>query len=321
MAVYNGERWLAQAVESILQQTLADFELIVVDDGSTDRTPAILDGFRDPHIVRLHHDANRGLPEALNQALAAARGELVARMDADDLSRPERLEKQVAFLDAHPDIGVVGTAMEQIAEDGRTLGTLRAPEVHELIAWSLMFDCPVFHATTMIRKPVLDGVGGYRPEFRHIEDVDLWSRLIERTRFANLPEALYVRRWHEASVCNREAPRQARLGLEIRRGLCERLLGRSVPEETLAWLTGFTCARVDRPQAEAALTLLVELYAAHLRQHSAGDAVAAQIQADFVYRVMNVVGRMTATPAAHRSGVLRRWLAAVKKVSGVGCQA
>src|SRR5207237_7493623 len=123
LPVWNGEAFLEQAMESILRQTLSSFELIVIDDGSTDRTAAIADEFasRDDR-VRVLRRPHEGLSATLNAGIAAARGEYVARMDADDISVPDRLQKQVAYLDAHPGSVALGTWIEVLAEETRHIG-------------------------------------------------------------------------------------------------------------------------------------------------------------------------------------------------------
>lgn len=229
MSVYNGERYIRQAVESILNQTFGDFELLLIDDGSTDQTPAILKSFNDPRIVRITHPANLGLVTALKEGVEQARGELIARMDADDISSPDRFAKQIAFLDAHPEVGVLGTAMRQVDSRGRLLAIVDPPTDHALIEWMMLFESPVMHATVMMRRAIVVRAGNYNLLYRHIEDGELWSRMITITRFANLPEVLYVRRWGRGSVSYQQATLQRQRGAEIRLGLLQRLLGRALP--------------------------------------------------------------------------------------------
>jgi len=139
MGCYNSEKSVGEAVDSILAQTFRDFEFIVVDDGSTDRTPEILAAYTDPRLVRVMLPSNQGLAIALNRGLAVAQGEYVARMDADDVSVPERLAKQVAHMDAHPEIGVLGGFVQRLDELGRTKGKVDPPTAHAEIAWQLYF--------------------------------------------------------------------------------------------------------------------------------------------------------------------------------------
>jgi glycosyltransferase involved in cell wall biosynthesis len=200
MSVYNDERYLREAVDSILAQTFIDFELVIIDDGSNDETATILSTYQDPRIA-VHRQANRGLVAALNRGLALARGELLARMDADDRSHPERLQKQVAFLNQHPTIGLVGTACRIIDETGVS----RAPFLHyptdssHLQAELLLHNC-FCHGSVMFRRACIEQVGMYRPECAGDGDYDLWLRISEHFAVANLDEPLYDYRSHAQSI-------------------------------------------------------------------------------------------------------------------------
>lgn len=202
LSVYNGGKYIKEAVESILNQTFKDFEFIIIDDGSTDTTASVLDSFKDPRIIRLVNKNNIGLVQSLNKGLHVASGEFVARMDADDMSVSDRFEKQIDFLEKHPDVGVLGTAMQQVDAKGKILSVFQSPEKHDDILYRMLFDTALAHATVMMRKDVVMQAGGYDPKFIHVEDTELWSRLILKTKFANLPEALYIRRLHKNSIMN-----------------------------------------------------------------------------------------------------------------------
>ncbi len=209
MTVFDGERFLAAAIESILAQTLHELELIVVDDGSRDASLAIAEDFaaRDPR-VRVAALAHVGLAAALNHGLALAVAPLVARMDADDLARPDRLRKQVAFLDAHPAIGVVGGQYDDIDAGGRFIRHGRLPEEPARIRAAMRHACVVWHPTTMMRRELVLTVGGYRAAFESAEDYDLWLRLLEHTEIANLPDVVLDYRWHGGNVSAQKRRRQ-----------------------------------------------------------------------------------------------------------------
>jgi glycosyltransferase involved in cell wall biosynthesis len=193
MAVHDGAPWVADAVRSVLGQTLADLELIVVDDASTDATPDLLAGITDGR-VHVAKRAREGLTRALNHALGRARAPLVARLDADDVSLPERLARQVAFLERHPDVGVIGTAAREVDARGHELGVVRPPEDDAAIRRALIRRNPMLHSTVMVRRALLARVGGYDETFAVAQDYDLWLRLTAVTRLANLAEPLVVRR-------------------------------------------------------------------------------------------------------------------------------
>ncbi len=213
LPVYNAERYLRPAVESILAQTLDDWELVAVDDGSRDSSLAILRKYeaRDPR-VRIVSRPNTGIVGALNDGLAAARGELVARMDSDDISLPERLAKQVAFLDAHPDHVLVGSQVMLIDPEGSDLCPKRDTEyTHEGIDNAhLNHRWPLVHPTVIMRKSAVARVGGYRTKYEWLEDLDLFLRLAEVGKLASLPDVLLRYRLHTGSVCHtREADQDA----------------------------------------------------------------------------------------------------------------
>jgi glycosyltransferase involved in cell wall biosynthesis len=205
MPVYNAARFLAEAVESILGQTFADFEFLIVDDGSTDRSLTILQRYaaRDRRI-RLTSRPNTGYTVALNGLLAQARGELLARMDADDVALPDRLARQVDYLRAHPHVVCVGSAVHLVDAAGRFLKSGHPGLDHEEIQrQALAGDCPLNHPSVMMRRAAVEAVGGYHPEFEPAEDLDLWLRLGEVGRLTNLPDVLMKYRQHPASFSER----------------------------------------------------------------------------------------------------------------------
>jgi glycosyltransferase involved in cell wall biosynthesis len=225
MPAYNAERYVVEAVESILAQTYTDFEFLIVDDGSTDGTRAILEEYatRDARI-RLISRENRGLVATLNEMIALARCELLARMDADDVALPGRFERQVAFLEAHPDVACVGGAQFNIDDRGYLLHECFAlAEEHDKIQ-EMIFSgiCPISHPCVMMRKTAVLAVGGYRPEMERAEDVDLWLRLGERSRLANIPDFVLKYRNHEQSATGRHQV----LHLEYYKKACRDAIGR-----------------------------------------------------------------------------------------------
>ena len=210
LPVHNGQRYLRAAVDSVLAQTFADFELIAIDDGSADATPSILNDYaaRDGR-VRVVSRPNRGLTQTLNEGLALARGPYVARMDADDLALPERFAKQVAHLDAHPDCVLVGSRVLLVDPDGLPIRHLADERTHEQIDHAhLNRGWPVVHPAVTMRLDAVRQVGGYRDQYNTLEDTDLFLRLAEVGRLANLPDVLLHYRQHFASVTHTRAARQ-----------------------------------------------------------------------------------------------------------------
>jgi glycosyltransferase involved in cell wall biosynthesis len=202
MAVYNGEAYLRQAIESVFAQTYADFEFVIVDDGSTDRTEAICARYSDSRLRYIRLTSNGGLSAALNTGLAAIRTDLVARLDADDVAEPERLARQRAVMLSRPVLALLGGQAVAITPDGVERGTVRRSLESAGIRWTSVFDNPFIHPTVMFRASVVrDELSGYRREFDPFsQDYDLWCRVMERHEVANLPDRLIRHRVHESSI-------------------------------------------------------------------------------------------------------------------------
>ena len=211
MPVYNTEPYIAEAVESILAQTYPNFEFLIVDDGSTDRSLAILEHYAAQDTrIRLSSRPNAGYLVRLNEMLAEARGDLIARMDADDVAMPERFIRQVEFLDAHPEVVAVGSRVLAIDSDGDPIAEFCTTQDHEGIDRAHLDVRGGFisHPVAMIRAGIIREIGGYRADYWPGEDVDLWLRLAEIGRLANLPERLLKYRRHLESIGHTRQARQ-----------------------------------------------------------------------------------------------------------------
>lgn len=191
MAVYNAAHFLPESVGSILSQTFRDFELILINDCSKDDSLSVINGFKDDRIRVIDNVANKGAAESRNVGMAAATGEFVAIMDADDISSPTRLEAQVAFLDARPEIGLVGCAVyDNIDVDGTILYTSHLPEDNDAIQRTLIEKWCFLHPSIMFRRESYLKVGGYRKQFEPAEDHDFILRVLEHCKAHNLPGKL-----------------------------------------------------------------------------------------------------------------------------------
>jgi glycosyltransferase involved in cell wall biosynthesis len=191
MSVHDGRPYLGGAVDSILRQSLDDFEFLIIDDASADGSAADLGRLTDPRVRLVRNPQNVGLTRSLNNGLAVATGNYVARMDADDIAAPHRLERQVALLNARPDVGVVGSSRTLIDEAGAFVAHAPAAETDVRIRWKCLLGNPFAHPAVMLRRDVLETHRlRYDETFRTAQDYDLWSRLLAVTRGHNLPEPL-----------------------------------------------------------------------------------------------------------------------------------
>lgn len=265
LPVRNGAVHLAAALDGIFAQTFTDFELLVIDDGSTDATPEILRAMRDPRLSVVTHPQNIGLVPTLNEGLDLARGEFVARQDHDDVSHPERLQKQVDYLRAHPDCALLGTEAWQTDEDGRVSFRLLRPLTAESIRWYLCYDNAFIHSSVMFRRAVIrDELGGYPASF-HSEDYALWSRVARERPVANLSEPLLRYREHRGSVTGSMPAAHETAFDEATRAIREQnlraLFGEKARPEDAALLTTFR-RNFRLPAASAFLTVFDRLTAA-----------------------------------------------------------
>jgi glycosyltransferase involved in cell wall biosynthesis len=222
MPVYNGGEHLRTAIGSILAQTFADFELLVINDGSTDDSAAIVRSYNDPRIRLVENNGNLGLIATLNSGLQLARGEYLARMDCDDVSRPYRLEKQVALLDHNPAIGICGAWVRKFG--AVPLKVCRYHTSSDLLKCGLLFDSVLAHPAVMLRRNAfIDSGLWYDHAYRHAEDYQLWSQVAKLFRLGNVPEVLLDYRIHPSQVSRAHSPEQlANAGL-VRRSLLAEL--------------------------------------------------------------------------------------------------
>jgi|GEM_PF-681196 len=200
MAVYNGEKYLKEAIESILVQTFVDFEFIIIDDASTDRSGVIIRSYNDPRIRLIKNEKNLGLTISLNKGLLEAQGKYVARMDADDISKPFRLERQYEFMENNPSVVLVGSWAETIDKNGVVSGLRKVPVDPEMIKFELVWKNCFFHSSVCFRKKEIISMGCYDENYRYVQDYDLFSRLTNTYLLANIPQALIQWRAHDRSV-------------------------------------------------------------------------------------------------------------------------
>jgi hypothetical protein len=318
MPVLNGGAHFRSAIESVLAQRGLAFELLIVDDGSTDGSLELADGFADSRIHVIRNARRAGLAAALNVGLARARGALIARLDADDVAHPSRLETQAGFLRDHPRVALVGSQARLIDETGAVIGTVERCRDDASIRWYAMFDNPFIHSSVMFRRAeIFDALGGYDESMRLCEDWALWGRIMERHGVCNLDQPLVDYRFSLASITGAIESST----LHPRRPLFEetvmRLVGRhavqvlgegAVSPDEVGLMSRFLLG-VEAPAMASFLTLFDRLIGTfHTRHPEARQSpdfdrtLARQFDA-LAYRV---------TPARRRQA-LRVYLAAVRR--------
>lgn len=199
MPVYNGEKHLRQAIESVLGQSFSDIEFIIINDGSKDGSAAIVRSYNDGRIIFVENESNMGIVATLNKGIGLAKGEYIVRMDCDDICKLSRLQEQVIFMDLHPEVGASGTFYELLINDKKALADF--PVNNDEIVCFLLFNSPIAHPTAIIRKKILDEYHiDYDPEYIHTEDYHLWASIAKKSKLANIPIALLEYRVHPHQI-------------------------------------------------------------------------------------------------------------------------
>lgn len=201
MPVFNSENYLAESIESILNQTYRNFEFIIIDDGSTDKSYNIMKSYqkKDSRIKVIKQD-NRGVSITLNKCIAMTKGNIIARQDADDISAPERLKCQIDYLARHPEVGLLGTYAKLIDSEGKFIKDLTFSTTNSDLQKEIKKENPFVHGSVMYRREVIKEVGMYREQFLLAQSYDMWLRISEKYQVANLPEYLYKYRAWENGV-------------------------------------------------------------------------------------------------------------------------
>jgi glycosyltransferase involved in cell wall biosynthesis len=274
MCVYDGARYLDEAVASILGQTWRDLELIIVDDGSRDETPAILTRWMeaDSRVRVITFEENRGVSQAANRGMHEARGEYIARHDSDDVSAPERIERQVAVLDSEPGVVLVATNFTLTNAKGKTVGYVHRSEPRETVSFlQRFFNFVGAGGHVMFRRDLVLSLGGYREDYRFAADYDLWTKLIDHGDVVILPYHGLRYRLHEGSVGSRWWDLQQALAHRTRRETLSAYLGRTLSDEEMRAVDHLFGAGPGRGLVRTTHSLLREAWAkfAELASHQA----------------------------------------------------
>jgi glycosyltransferase involved in cell wall biosynthesis len=263
MPVFNSEKYLGEAINSILNQTFKDFELIIIDDCSIDSSATIINEYkkRDSRIVLFPQKKNSGIAAARNKGLELSSGEFIALMDSDDISLPDRLEKQYNFIKSHPEIGVLGGGVELVDSNGRHTSKLFPPETDFMISWSMCFCDPMINPTVMMKRSIVLESGGYN-DFResvieyYPEDYDLWIRISGKTNFYNLHDIILKLRKHSSNITKKCIDSTIENSLKISQKYLATILGinPSIDEVAVLWNTD------QNKRMNNAHTVLVNLF-------------------------------------------------------------
>lgn len=290
MPAYNGEQYLQEAIQSILDQTEKNFEFVIINDGSTDNTWKMLKNNSDTRIRLFQNEKNIGLAGSLNKGLALARGMYITRMDADDIALPKRFEKQIAYLECHPEVGVLGSQMMITDAKGKVTGTYRVPQTHGAILWRLFFGNPMAHPTVMFRRTVLRENEGYDTTLGASQDKELWARLIHRTQFANLNENLLKYRKHQHSVWANHADVAHNVSLAVGRKLASEYLEENISVATWSLVdrSQHTQAILNPAEMEQAGAIIHRLYNAVISRENLPQRDLDEIHADMIRRMLAV---------------------------------
>lgn len=241
MPVYNNAQYVQQAIFSILVQTYTDFELIVIDDGSTDGSAFLISQINDARVRKVFHQHNKGIVESLNEGLRMATGEYVARMDSDDYSTPDRLATQVAFMDSHPFIELSGAAFTSDIGGRPQI----KPAHHEEIKTWLLFHCCITHPTVIMRNSMIHRLGvQYDSNYPYAEDYELWNRLAPHIQMANIPVNLLFYRQHSGQVSQEKRAIQENSARNIRQRQLS-MLGLQLSDEENQIMHQFMCFTVN----------------------------------------------------------------------------
>lgn len=296
MSVYNCENFVSEAIYSVLNQTYVNFELIIIDDGSTDKTKDIIKNFSDKRIRLIQNKENLGLPRSLNIGLKVAQGKYIARLDADDICSPDRLLLQLNYLKEHPNVGVLGTDVEFIDEVGNKFKSakrlkkikshnpisyffnLQKPKSHNVCVWYLLFRNCFYHPTVMFKKSIVINVGGY--ENKKSEDLDLWSRLFDKTNFTNLKIPLLSHRIHSGQMTSETRSKELDIRIEARKRVFSTIFTENTNLDFIRLLSLRSNKSGD--QLKSSLIFLDQTYINFIKKYLLSPVEKWQIRIDYI---------------------------------------
>lgn len=285
MSVYNGSRYLREAIESILNQTFTNFEFIIINDCSTDNSWEILTEYsnKDRRIRLFNNEENIGLTKSLNKGINLARGEYIARQDADDVSLPQRFDKQVALLDSYPDVVLVSCDIEVINSEGYFVKKEQRSCDPQWISWYMLFYNHIGgHSQVIFRRKTAMGLGGYSESYRYSQDYEFWCRIVRVGNIVILPEILHKLRRHNKGITAEKRSEQLDYALNISRNNLKQLIGKELSINEVSDLRRFWSGHISRdfPDSEKVNAIHArqqELYQAFIQNISNKKFVDRQI--------------------------------------------
>ena len=262
LPVYNGQQFILSSIDSILNQSFNNFELIIVNDGSTDKTSDFLKKYRDPRVVIIDNNGNQGLIYSLNVGIQNAKGVYIARMDADDISEPARFQQQYDFLKQNPEVSIVGSQVKFFDSDlKKQVYFKKYPQLHGEIAWGMLFNCCIAHPTIMARKNVFENNVGYSRGWETAEDYELWTRIIPTFKFANINKPLLKYRVHDLSVSRQKQEFQRKKTLAVRARYISFLTNSEVSEKVVDLVDNYeNASQFEKEKIESLINYLYELF-------------------------------------------------------------
>ncbi len=236
MPVYNSEKYLKEATDSILSQTYTDFEFIIIDDCSSDSSVKIIEEYEDNRIVFIKNEENLGVAKTLNRGLSICKGEFIARMDSDDISLSERFEKQLKYLEENKNTAVVSCGVQTFCDDKIISETGWSNSEPAKIKKDLFFSCAIAHPTVMMRTSAIKEVGGYDPDYNGVEDYELWCRVSEKYDIASVNDVLFKYRVHENQVSRKPPARVIESLKNLKKRQIEMLRAELDEDELLSYI-------------------------------------------------------------------------------------
>jgi hypothetical protein len=268
MSVYNAEAYLAEAIQSILDQTYRDFELIIVSEhGSSKGSLDIIGSFQDPRIIHIHNDERLGLIRSLNKALSQVRGEYIARMDGDDVCIKDRFELQIEYLERNPEVAAVGSAIAYIDDMGIQFSAHRYPDLPTVVRWNMFFNSSLANSSVMLRSQILSKVGLYDESTPVGEDYGLWLRILKVSEISNMRKTLLKYRFHGGNISLSHKEEGRIIGNRLACDAVSDFLGRECPIDTVACLRDRSQIRTKEQahQASELLTVLHRMFVGRVR--------------------------------------------------------